>query len=181
MSRRYYSRETGCTYLASIHGSQIPPDAVVISEARYLEVIGNPQPGKIRSHDADGLPILIDPPLHVSTADDHRAAVAAERYKHETAGITLQGMQIDTGRDSQALITGATVQAMLDPAYSLRWKTPAGFVDMTAEQIIAVASAARAHVQACFDREADLLDAIEDGTYTEAMLTEGWPDVPTPA
>ncbi|WOD12783.1 DUF4376 domain-containing protein [Pseudomonas sp. NyZ704] len=109
------------------------------------------------------------------TADDHRKAVAAERYKRETAGITMQGMQIDTGRDSQALITGATVQAMLDPAYALRWKTPAGFVELTAEQIIAVASAARAHVQACFDREADLLDEITAGTFTEAMLQEGWP------
>lgn len=101
--------------------------------------------------------------------------IAARRYDAETAGITVNGLQIDTGRDSQALITGATVQAMLDPAYSLRWKTPAGFVDLTAEQIIGVARAARAHVQACFDREAELLDALEAGTFAPEMLDQGWP------
>ena len=76
----------------------------------------------------------------------------------------MSRLRIDTGRDSQALITGATVQAMLDPAYSLRWKTPAGFVDLTAEQIIGVATAARAHVQAAFNREAELLEALEVGS-----------------
>ncbi|RRV80449.1 DUF4376 domain-containing protein [Stutzerimonas stutzeri] len=101
--------------------------------------------------------------------------IADRRWQAETAGITLNGIRIDTGRDSQALITGATVQAMLDPAYSLRWKTPDGFVDLTAEQIIGVATAARAHVQACFNREAELLEALEAGTLTPEMLDQGWP------
>lgn len=101
--------------------------------------------------------------------------IAARRYDAETAGITVNGLQIDTGRDSQALITGAAVSAMLDPGYSVRWKTGAGFVDLTAEQIIGVARAARAHVQACFDREAELLDALEAGTFAPEMLDQGWP------
>ncbi|WP_312964632.1 DUF4376 domain-containing protein [Stutzerimonas kunmingensis] len=101
--------------------------------------------------------------------------IAARRWQAEVAGIDVGGMHIDTGRDSQALITGATVQAMLDPNYSLRWKTVAGFVDLTAEQIIGVATAARAHVQACFSREAELLDALAAGTFTPEMLEQGWP------
>lgn len=64
---------------------------------------------------------------------------------------------------------------MLDPSYSLHWKTVAGFVDLTAEQIIGVATAARAHVQACFNREAELLDALAAGTFTPDMLDQGWP------
>lgn len=172
---RYYSKSTGCTYLDGIHDF-MPADAVEISDDRYQSVIANPSPGKIRSHDADGLPILIDPPPFVPTADDHRAAVAAERYKRETAGISVQGMAIDTGRDSQALITGAALAAMLDPAYACHWKTAAGFVEMSGEQIISVASAVRAHVQACFDREAELLQVVDSGTYTDAMLDEGWPN-----
>lgn len=59
---RYYSQSTGCTYLPAIHGDNMPADAVLIPEARFVDVIANPAPGKIRSHDADGLPILIDPP-----------------------------------------------------------------------------------------------------------------------
>lgn len=172
---RFYSRTTGCTYLPGMHGDQMPTDAKQITEARYLEVIANPVPGKIRSHDAEGLPILIDPPQHEPTADERRAAVAAERYRRETAGVTVGGMPIDTGRDSQALITGAALAATLDSTYVCRWKTGMGFVELNAQQIIGMASTVRAHVQACFDREAALLAEIAAGTYSEAMLQQGWP------
>lgn len=118
---------------------------------------------------------FLNPPPPVLTAADHRAAVAAERYKHETAGIVVVGMAIDTDDRSKLLINGAALEAMIDPAYVMNWKTPHGFMQLTAEQVIAVARAVRSHVQACFDREGELLDAIEAGTYTEAMLEEGWP------
>lgn len=107
--------------------------------------------------------------------------IADRRWQAETGGTTISGMPLDTGRDSQALITGAALAAMLDPEYSVQWKTQGGFVDLTAEQIIAVASAVRAHVQACFDREAELLEALEAGTFTPEMLEDGWPDGPVPA
>jgi hypothetical protein len=61
MDARYYSKTTGCTYLASVHGANMPADVVPIAEERFLSVIGNPTQGKIRGHDAQGLPILIDP------------------------------------------------------------------------------------------------------------------------
>ncbi|WP_449102184.1 phage tail assembly chaperone [Pseudomonas extremaustralis] len=59
---RYYSKETGCTYLPGIHDADMPPDAVPISEETFRAIIAGPTPGKVRSHDADGLPILIEPP-----------------------------------------------------------------------------------------------------------------------
>lgn len=58
---RYYSKSTDSVYLDHVHGA-MPNDVVPLTEARYLEVIANPKPGKVRSLDADGLPILIDPP-----------------------------------------------------------------------------------------------------------------------
>lgn len=59
--KRFYSQTTGVSYLEGIHRT-MPADAKEIAEDRYLETIGNPVPGKVRGHDADGLPILIDPP-----------------------------------------------------------------------------------------------------------------------
>lgn len=61
MDTRYYSKTTGCTYLVSVHGDNMPADAVPIDEERFVSVIGSPPPGKIRGHDEQGLPILIDP------------------------------------------------------------------------------------------------------------------------
>ncbi len=63
---RYYSKQTGCTYLSGVHGKQMPEDAVPISEALYLEVIANPPAGKIRAHDQSGLPCLIAAPEYVA-------------------------------------------------------------------------------------------------------------------
>jgi len=108
-------------------------------------------------------------------AEQWASQIAARRYDAEIAGATIDGMPIDTGRDSQGLITGAAVQAIIDPAYSLHWKTSTGFVELTGQQILGVASMVRAHVQSCFNREAALLDAVADGTITAAMLDEGWP------
>ena len=59
---RYYSPSTGSTYLEGVH--VCPDDAIPISEERYLSVIACRVDGKVRGHDAEGLPILIDqPPL----------------------------------------------------------------------------------------------------------------------
>ncbi len=101
--------------------------------------------------------------------------IAARRYQAEISGTAIEGMPIDTGRDSQGLITGAALAAMLDADYVLHWKTSAGLVELTGQQILGVASAVRAHVQASFNRESELLNAVADGSITAEMLEEGWP------
>lgn len=107
---------------------------------------------------------------------DWPALIAARRYQVETGGTTVEGVQVNTERDSQALLTGAAFAATLDPAYHIKWKAATGFVDLTGEQVIGLASQVRAFVQACFSREAELLGAVADGSITAQMLEEGWPE-----
>ncbi|WP_314407315.1 DUF4376 domain-containing protein [Pseudomonas kuykendallii] len=111
---------------------------------------------------------------------DYAPVIAARRYEAETAGIVFGGAQIDTGRDSQALITGAALNAVIDPSYTCNWKTPSGFVQLDAQTLLGVATTLRAHVQACFDREAELLAALNAGEFTAEMLEEGWPNESVP-
>lgn len=170
-----YSAKKNGFFSLQVHGKNVPDDAVEISADLYSSLLLGQSEGNLISSDSEGMPILIEPPPYVPTADDQRAAVAEERYTRETSGVEVEGMAIDTGRDSQALLTGAALQAMLDPEYSVRWKTAGGFVELDAQQIIDLASAVRAHVQTCFDREAELLEAIDAGTYSAEMLDEGWP------
>ena len=101
--------------------------------------------------------------------------IAARRYEAEVGGITLNGVLIDTDDRSKLLINGAALGATIDPAYVMQWKTPGGFIELTAQQVIGIARAVRAHVQACFDREAELLAALDAGTLTDDMLEQGWP------
>ena len=103
-----------------------------------------------------------------------RAEIAAARYAAEISGITLSGAVIRTDRESQALITGAALAASHDENYSVTWKAKNGFVTLNSAQIIAVAQAVRAHVEACFDREAELQTAIEAAESAEALDEITW-------
>ncbi|MBX9408270.1 phage tail assembly chaperone [Pseudomonas baetica] len=61
--KRFYSRTTGNTYLSGYH-TNLPVDAVEIDDERYESVIANPAAGTERSHDDQGLPVLVErPPL----------------------------------------------------------------------------------------------------------------------
>lgn len=108
-------------------------------------------------------------------APDWPAVIAARRYAAEVGGTTVNGMPIVTDDRSKALITGAALRATRSADYTLRWKTEEGFVDLNSDQVIAVADAVSDHVQACFNRESELLDAVADGSITAEMLEEGWP------
>ena len=129
-------------------------------------------------------PVPTGPGWRVATAEDiervHNptptaAAIAARRYEAEVGGTTVHGMHIGTDDRSKLLITGAVSKAVRDPQYTLNWKTAAGFTQIPAEQVLLIADAVADHVQACFDREAELLAALDAGTLTTAMLEQGWP------
>lgn len=165
----YYSKQTGCTYLPAIHGDQMPADAVPISNQRYLDVIANPVQGKVRDHDAEGLPILVDP------LPNYPQMIASARYDHEVAGVTVDGLSIETDRDTRNTILDKALAAVVDPAYFCNLKTATGFVEVNAAQILTISSAIRSYVQRCFDREEELLVAVQAGTYSGDMLGTGWP------
>lgn len=113
--QRFYSQETGTTYLQGIH--LIPAGAVEITEARYLEVIANPSPGKIRSHDASGLPILIDPPAYVPTFDElcQRIDAAADAARRAVAGDPLRAVEYDRAASEAQAFASAGYQGEVPP------------------------------------------------------------------
>ena len=100
-----------------------------------------------------------------------KAEIAEARFNAETAGVS----GIKTDRESQALLTGACLQAVIDPTYSLNWKTIDGsFITMTAEQIKTVGSIVRMHVQASFDEEARLCNLIDLAETAEEISAITW-------
>ncbi|OPG73067.1 phage tail protein [Pseudomonas ogarae] len=101
---RLYSKTTGCTYILGMH-VDIPQDAQEISEAVFLSVIANPLAGKIRSHDASGLPILIDLP---SATNEELAA--AER-KWRDGQVSATEWLVTRHRDEQDMQVPTTLTA----------------------------------------------------------------------
>ncbi|WP_158511055.1 DUF4376 domain-containing protein [Azospirillum thiophilum] len=120
-------------------------------------------------------------PIPLAEMKAVRKASATElRWQQETRGIVIAGVPVATDDRSKTLILGKRAQAQADPAMIFRWKAASGeWVDLTGAQIIAVADAVADHVQACFDREGELHDAIDAAETAEAVLTvdiaAGWP------
>lgn len=121
-------------------------------------------------------------PQHGPTEADIRATIAAERYRHEISGIVWGGYGIATDRESQ--------QKMSDERSAVKdglrtdgkgWKCLdlesglATFRPTSNAEIMEITEAAYRYVSACFDRESELVAAVEDGSYSETMLDEGWP------
>jgi hypothetical protein len=109
------------------------------------------------------------------SVEQNKDLIATKRWEVETGGLYLNGMFVNTEDRSKTLLNGSAIKAMRNPAYVLRWKTPTGFIDLPSEQVLYIADAVADFVQDCFDREDELLAALEAGTFTEAMLAEGWP------
>ncbi|PLP87427.1 phage tail protein [Pseudomonas sp. FFUP_PS_473] len=99
-----YSRATQATYIEGLH-AEIPADAVPIDRARYLAVIGNPEPGKVRSHDDAGLPILIDPP-----AQTLEQQAEQERQWRDSVLVSLVWLR-DRHRDQLEIGAATTLSA----------------------------------------------------------------------
>lgn len=91
---------------------------------------------------------------------------ATRRYSVETGGIQVDGVQIDTTRDSQAMISGALAYVQTSGATSVEFKAASGWITLSAEQVKAIALAVAAHVQRCFSAERIADEAITSGALT---------------
>ncbi|MFK7701740.1 DUF4376 domain-containing protein [Pseudomonas caspiana] len=153
----------------------IPKDAIVIPDKVWLATIT--ETDGLWRLGADG---VVSKQPFVPVAPNYPALISAERYAREASGVLVDGLLIETTRDSQSLISGMAVSALMDSAYRCNFKTGLGFVELGAAQILSISSAVRAHVQACFDREKVLLELVSAGTYSVEQLYQGWPDYSEP-
>lgn len=120
--------------------------------------------------------------LRLRNHNERLLELAQLRWEREIGGIVLQGMLIDTDRESQGLINGAVSRAMLRPESTVSFKTITGaFVSLDAETIKLIGLAVGDHVQACYAHEGTLATRIlelKDKPEELAMLdlTSGWPE-----
>ena len=117
--------------------------------------------------------VLYQPELD-KVKGDKLSEIANARFIAETSGVTINGMTIPTDRQSQALITGAALQAIIDNTYVCNWKTENGFIPLDANTILAIASVVRQHVQACFDKEKIYVERINSATDIEDLIDLKW-------
>lgn len=122
------------------------------------------------------------PPLPAPlTAAGLREAATACRWECETGGLLLPGgMHIDTGRNDQNAITRIIANAEEAGIEAVNFKAASGWVTVSLAQVREIACAVARHVQACYDRERALHEAIDAAGEDPAALalidvTAGWP------
>ncbi len=151
----------------------VPEGAVEISDEQWQELLNNQgQRYWTGSEVAVYLPPIVPP-----TTADLLAYAADKRWQVETGGITVAGAEIDTNRDSQAMITGAYAYSQAHPEEPIKFKAASGWVTLDAATMAAIATAVGAHVQESFAVEEAVDAAIAAGTITtfEEIDAAGWP------
>jgi hypothetical protein len=161
--------------IRSSDGATVPWDA---ANNQPLDIGG--LAGRIWEQDGSPAPVAPPTPTLAEIKANAFAALAERRWRAETGGTLVNGATIATDENAQAKIVGAVLAAMRDANYSAQWKMPDGrFSTFSHDQIIAAGDAVRAHVQACFDREASLaaqIVAAADAAAIAAIdLNAGWP------
>jgi hypothetical protein len=137
-----------------------------------------------RVYETDDLPRALaiqsafDPLAHEKT--QALARLAEKRWAVQSGGFTVNGVTVGTDSDALARLTGAYNLAASGAQSSFRFKSGAGvFVELNAAQMTGLFQAVAAFIQACYDREKELSDAIAAETDWRAVrmfeLGQGWP------
>lgn len=98
--------------------------------------------------------------------EDLRLYAAKTRWQKEVGGVTVSGMPVATDDRSKLLLAGARTKAKEDATVTKRWKGDAGWIELTAPQLIQIGDIVDHHVTACFDLEEEASAGIEAGTIT---------------
>lgn len=98
-----------------------------------------------------------------------KAAIAAWRYRRETAGVLLGDVRISTDPGSQGKIAGALTSMQAGFITSTPWKGENGWIDVGLDQVTAIARAVAEHVQSCFTQERDLVEQVDACTSIEQV------------
>lgn len=89
----FYSKSTGGFYSTKIHGANMPPDAVEISDEQHAELLAGQSSGKLIAADTEGAPYLADRPP--PSLDQLRARalslMPSWEQSERTAGIEHRG------------------------------------------------------------------------------------------
>ena len=102
---------------------------------------------------ADGGKTFAPPVEPALTVADLVAYAAARRFAVEVGGVDVNGVRIATDRDSRSMVANAYAGMQVSGAPSVKFKAASGWIELTTDQLKAIALAVFAHVQACFAAE----------------------------
>lgn len=163
----FYAKSTGGFYDPTIHGDNIPADAVEITEEQHNELIEGQSQGKRIVADENGFPVLADPPA--PTASEIWQRIKAKRDQLQEAGCPVAGYwfhnDVKSRTQWERMANRAAGVADAEPyligGVAVEWKT------MTGDKVPLTAGLIRQVVEAFEVREATIFATAE---YHNAAL-----------
>ena len=138
------------------------------------------QPIPIDVFEADPLAAVASKTPVEDARKDRLASIAAERWAHSQRFI-YDGVETPCDDGARAALIGAVVGLQMAQSNGpITWKLgPGEFRTWNFAELVAFGQAMRGHVQACFDNEALLTQAIAlaptSADVARIDLTQGWP------
>ena len=124
-----YSKTTGGFYSRAIHGDNIPADAVEITADEHSALLEGQSQGKLIQADANGHPVLVDPPN--PTPAEIWKRIKARRDAVKAGGVKVGAKWFHTDESSRIQHMALNMMGSGIPS-NLQWKTMDGtFVTMT--------------------------------------------------
>ena len=114
------------------------------------------------------------------TPDQLTGYAKDQRWLNETGGITVDGVPVETDDRSKGLVSQQRLVAQKDTAsFSTTWQSEDNALHpITGEQMIGLADAVAAHVNACFVQYADAIGGITAGKITKLAQVDAKQAVP---
>ena len=110
--------------------------------------------------------------------------LASIRWSYESLGIIYNGHVYETDERSRVNYLGALIQAQVNPAYTVVWKTKtednvSAFVQLNATDIVNITQFGTDYISNCFTNESMKLSEIDACLNLEELLSidlqSGWP------
>lgn len=134
----------------------------------------------------------LSPPSLQHLVDQMAVKLADRRWDEQTAGVGHGGHVWHSDAEGRASINesltlAAEYERLTGQTWSTRWKAKSGFVTVDRAALVAAGLAVGEHVQACFNRESEILQAITDAAAApgataasvvavyDSAIGEGWP------
>jgi len=144
-----------------------------------LEWAGHPGLGWIKFNSEFPFDLEINEDWFEFAKNSIKYEYAGQRWEAEKKGIEYKNILIDTDDRTKTAILLKTQLAVASPGKTFSWKYNNSTVEFTSSDIINIANALNDYIQKCFDKEAELIDLVNQSRteldLSDFTLNVNWP------
>lgn len=172
----FYAKSTGGFYDRSVHGDNIPADAVEVSSEQHQALLAAQASGQVITSDAAGNPISVDPRSVMTLSElqaDQIARIEAAYQAAIQAPVSYMATLFQADEASQSILARC-LSAGAVPAGFFWLDAQNNQVSMSYTQLQGLAAAMLAQGQEAFAKKTQLKEQVRAATTRAAVEAVVW-------